>query len=286
MFFTRTISFIVSLFLVVLTQGSYAWGAHGHNITAELAYGLLTPATIQRLHRDFNIRTMEEFRRIANYADEIKSHHEYAWSYELHYTDVDAVPRTRCVLNLTMDCVGDRCVVGAVRNYTQRLGNGSEIDDLWFLVHFIGDIFQPFHMGYASDRGGNTIHVIYPSAESHLETKHTNLHAVWDTHMIEQAVLETGGGDVEEFVRTIPIHHYTNHFNTAEEVGNDSLGLLCSRRLYMDGGILLKDGATLSPEYYNTNIQTVIDQLAYSAHYMAYVLNEWGESAACIGRFF
>ena len=270
MFFMRT---YIILLCVHLSDG---WGSHGHNITAELAYGLLSPVTTHRLSYEYNISTMEEFRHLANYADEIKGHREYDWSYELHYTDVHAPPLLRCTLDMSEDCVDGRCVVGAIQNYTVRLSHDhtTPADNLRFLVHFIGDIFQPFHMGYASDRGGNSIHVVYPSAT--INTKHTtNLHAVWDTSMIEQAIHDLNG--YQRFIEAIHVEKYSNQFTYPEQIGNYSLGLICRMGLYNDGGKRIHDGAVLSPEYYQKNIQIVIDQLAYSAHYMAYVLNTWAE---------
>jgi len=50
---------------------------------------------------------------------------------------------------------------------------------LEFLVHFVGDSHQPLHIGYADDRGGNDVTVNFYGTS-------TNLHAVWDTGMIER----------------------------------------------------------------------------------------------------
>jgi len=47
-----------------------------------------------------------------------------------------------------------------------------------FLVHFVGDIHQPLHVGRHDDQGGNTIQVQWFGAPS-------NLHKVWDEQLIE-----------------------------------------------------------------------------------------------------
>src|SRR5260370_19352158 len=49
-----------------------------------------------------------------------------------------------------------------------------------FLVHFVGDVHQPLHVGRRDDRGGNDIQVTW-FGES------TNLHAVWDEKIIERS---------------------------------------------------------------------------------------------------
>ena len=46
------------------------------------------------------------------------------------------------------------------------------------LVHFIGDLHQPFHIGRREDKGGNAIQVQWFG-------RGTNLHRVWDENMIE-----------------------------------------------------------------------------------------------------
>ena len=83
-----------------------------------------------------------------------------------------------------------------------------------FLTHFVGDIHQPLHSARASDRGGNSIDVTfdeYPSRtgsrlswgrrhDEHSHDQHNHrhgnnethhqweLHAVWDTGIIERAI--------------------------------------------------------------------------------------------------
>src|SRR6185295_3330145 len=49
---------------------------------------------------------------------------------------------------------------------------------LKFLVHFVGDIHQPLHIGRKTDKGGNSISV-------KLFNKSGNLHSVWDSGLIK-----------------------------------------------------------------------------------------------------
>ena len=46
------------------------------------------------------------------------------------------------------------------------------------LVHFIGDLHQPLHIGLAEDKGGNDFQVRWFNGG-------TNLHRVWDSDMID-----------------------------------------------------------------------------------------------------
>jgi hypothetical protein len=49
---------------------------------------------------------------------------------------------------------------------------------LLILFHLVGDLHQPLHSGYATDKGGNSIRVDFMGTNS-------NLHRVWDSNIIE-----------------------------------------------------------------------------------------------------
>ena len=49
---------------------------------------------------------------------------------------------------------------------------------LKFLIHFVGDVHQPMHVGRDGDRGGNNITVEWFGRTS-------NLHSVWDSGIID-----------------------------------------------------------------------------------------------------
>lgn len=65
-----------------------------------------------------------------------------------------------------------------------NLDQNDHYEALKFLLHFIGDIHQPLHTE-AEDRGGNGIQVLF-------NKKHTNLHSIWDTEILEKYA---GSGD-------------------------------------------------------------------------------------------
>jgi hypothetical protein len=49
---------------------------------------------------------------------------------------------------------------------------------LRFLIHFIGDLHQPLHVGREEDQGGNKIAVTWFD-------RTTNLHSVWDNALVD-----------------------------------------------------------------------------------------------------
>lgn len=50
-------------------------------------------------------------------------------------------------------------------------------DALKFLVHFLGDIHQPFHVSFSDNSGANYIKIQFMN-------RTTNMHSLWDTDMI------------------------------------------------------------------------------------------------------
>jgi hypothetical protein len=50
---------------------------------------------------------------------------------------------------------------------------------LRFIIHIVGDLAQPLHVGNGKDRGGNDVKVTFFG-------KPTNLHALWDSDLVDQ----------------------------------------------------------------------------------------------------
>ena len=50
------------------------------------------------------------------------------------------------------------------------------------LVHLVGDLYQPLHVGTGTDRGGNDVRILWMGNSS-------NLHRVWDSNMIDSKQL-------------------------------------------------------------------------------------------------
>ncbi|KAI3642177.1 hypothetical protein MP228_011732 [Amoeboaphelidium protococcarum] len=132
-----------------------------------------------------------DLQRISTWADQIKRSAKYRFTSQLHYVNpLDNEPQ-KCSYNYARDCPikfeGDRfgtCIVGALKNYTQRLLTSDDIsvqiEALKFIVHFVGDIHQPLHAS-GRQRGGNDYSVRFFNAKS-------NLHAVWDGLLLDKIV--------------------------------------------------------------------------------------------------
>jgi hypothetical protein len=173
--------------LLLLPIDALAWGPLGHRLVALLALDELDPA----VRRDIDALLAGEpdptLPGIANWADELRANDPDLGkkSAKWHYVNI---AEHGCVYQPERDCPGDACVVAAIRDQTRILADRSRpraerLQALKFVVHFVGDVHQPLHAGYARDKGGNDVQV-------NLNGRGTNLHALWDSGMLNRAGLD------------------------------------------------------------------------------------------------
>ncbi|XP_071735611.1 endonuclease 2-like [Rutidosis leptorrhynchoides] len=188
------------LLLFVLPVSVRGWGVDGHFTTCKIAEGRLSQAAADAVN---SLLPDGDLASLCSWADHVKF--RYHWSSALHYIDT---PDNLCTYQYNRDCkdedgVTGRCVAGAINNYTtQLLDYGKQspqynlTEALLFLSHFMGDIHQPLHVGFTSDRGGNTI-------DLHWFTRKAVLHHVWDDSIIETEEERFYSSNVENLIDAI-----------------------------------------------------------------------------------
>eukprot|EP00656_Telonema_subtile_P021050 TRINITY_DN2209_c0_g1_i1.p1 TRINITY_DN2209_c0_g1~~TRINITY_DN2209_c0_g1_i1.p1 ORF type:complete len:296 (+),score=62.78 TRINITY_DN2209_c0_g1_i1:101-988(+) len=194
----------VSLAFLVCLQGCTAWGTDGHQIIADVAAALLSPAALNTSQKV----AQGSLASIANWADQVHHENTWAWSAPLHFLNVnsDCPVGSTCEYVRSRDCRDHRspdfpfCVPAAVQNFTKQIHPAqSALQSEYavrFLVHFMGDLHQPLHCALASDRGGNTIKVTFdvPGQGSSWD-----LHQVWDFGIIVRYINQSCAGDQKTF---------------------------------------------------------------------------------------
>lgn len=153
------------------------WGQKGHDTTVFIAENHLTPITKAVVEDLLDGNSMVYY---ANWLDNASHTPEYAYSKTWHYKNIDA--------GISFDEApllesGD--IVKAINNQVAILQDSASSREskqlaLKMVIHFLGDIHQPMHMGHASDLGGNRWTVNYFGRD-------TNLHSVWDSSLPESA---------------------------------------------------------------------------------------------------
>lgn len=155
-----------------------AWGREGHELIAELAEQQLNAEAKSELDRLLALESELTLASASTWADSHRSATTAPW----HYVNL---PRGSCSYDEVRDCPGGRCVVGAIEKQTQVLRSWASDEErlraLKYLIHFVADVHQPLHVGYAEDKGGNTFQI-------QAFGRGTNLHALWDTGLIEHRV--------------------------------------------------------------------------------------------------
>lgn len=160
-----------------------AWEEKGHSVVGVLAVEQVS-APVRAALAGF-LDSMEPLRiaSACNWPDRIRDAGLADWTSALHYVNPD--PQARDYQKVR-DCPTGECLPEAVLRYAQRLGDATlrptqRKEAFAFLCHFVGDLHQPLHVGYAADKGGNLVTVTY-------EGQGMNLHRFWDFALIESKV--------------------------------------------------------------------------------------------------
>lgn len=164
--------------LVLISGSLFAsedWGQTGHRVTAEVASENLTKKAKKEIDKLLNGMSLAV---ASTYADEIKSDSRYREYGPWHYVNV---PFDKTYQEGEKNPKGD--IIFGVDKCISALKNSStsEEDKIFYLkmlVHLIGDLHQPLHLGLEDDKGGNDFQIQWFN-------EGTNLHRVWDSQMIE-----------------------------------------------------------------------------------------------------
>ena len=179
---------LLFLVLLLVAPGAQAWSEFGHKLVGEFAYRQLSPAARAQVDALLQGEADPTLAGVAGWADTIRELPGYEHTAKFHYVRINDA---QCVFNRARDCREEACVVGAIERYAAVLADrarpqAERAEALKFVVHFVGDVHQPLHSGHRDDRGGNEFQV-------NLRGEGTNLHSVWDYHVLRNADLDFDG---------------------------------------------------------------------------------------------
>ena len=160
-----------------------AWGAVGHHVVARIAWTRMTPAARDRASALLEGGGLPAFVAAATWADDVRNSRPE--TYNWHFVDVPVDARYDAARDCPSTEKGD-CVILAIARERATLADATgplvkRAEALKFLIHFVGDLHQPLHSTDNHDRGGNDVAVAALRGE---DGRATNLHAVWDTGLI------------------------------------------------------------------------------------------------------
>lgn len=236
---------VIATGLCLLTAGTaYAWGANGHRIVAKIGEDRLSPkahAAVRALAGN------ESLALLSTWPDFIRSEPNWDCAKPWHYLTVeDGQPFEEgmakagytskpCKRDLFVSLGMPDNIVEAIDYFAAIVGGDQEktsaftqlitehgvapyrgsvrLTALAFLVHFVGDLHQPLHVGRGDDRGGNSITTQWFGDL-------TRLHALWDTELIEHEQLsytEFAEFLEQTFIDKEPVQYGTGPATWAQE---------------------------------------------------------------------
>lgn len=191
---------LLSSALILVIQ-FFFWGANGHRVVAQICEWHLDETVQSKINQ---IAGDEYLAEIANWPDYIKSEKGWKFADSWHYTTIhpdqsindvkkiygeddkinDAIEAYDLMIRILQE---DKEAIDYLTNLADKngarfLNNSVKATALAFVVHLIGDIHQPLHVGKNRDQGGNKITVKFFGDQ-------TNVHSVWDSGIIEHEKL-------------------------------------------------------------------------------------------------
>ncbi len=157
----------------------FSWGLTGHRVVAEIASYYLTPKAKKEIAAILDNQSMA---MVANWADFIKSDSTYNYTHDWHFVNLPE--------NLTyaeafafLQNTNDNNIYSQTLQLQTVLKSAIASKEekafaLKFIIHLIGDMHQPMHLGRKEDWGGNKIYVKWFGEKS-------NLHRVWDENIVD-----------------------------------------------------------------------------------------------------
>ena len=248
----------VVLILIYMPIGaSNNWGQTGHRVVGEICEEYLKPRTKRKIAKLLKKKSLAF---VSTFADEIKSDSLYDRFYTWHYINM---PFSTNYESSEKNPSGD--LVSGI-DYCKKIiadKNASDEDKIFYLkmlVHLIGDLHQPMHIGLVEDRGGNDFKVQWHYND-------TNLHRVWDSEMINEfdmGYLELARNKDalgKDQIQQIQEGTVVDWVNETQQI---------TKKIYAE----VKPGDNLRYRYSYQNFTIVRDQLQIAGIRLAKVLND------------
>lgn len=188
----RRIFLVLAAVSALISGPAMAWGSMGHRTVAAIAMANVTPSTRAAIRRilahESEIGTpqcrMGTIEDASTWPDCIKGERwRWAFTNSWHYHDQPICGD----FDLKAHCRDGNCATAQIERSARMLADRKlapvlRLEALSFLVHFVGDIHQPLHVGENEDMGGNAVKADYGMAPGR------NLHSIWDGVLAERAI--------------------------------------------------------------------------------------------------
>ncbi len=169
----------LALFFFLVSMSCDGWGVTGHRATGLIAERYLNSKAKKKIKQLLGQRSLA---MVSTWMDEIRSDSTYHYTADWHWVTIetgktyDESPKNpNGDVIMTLERLIRELQLG-------KLDKEKQAEYLKMIVHLVGDIHQPLHVGCCDDRGGNSVRVKWARSD-------TNLHSVWDSNMIDETKL-------------------------------------------------------------------------------------------------
>ncbi|WP_337878648.1 S1/P1 nuclease [Rheinheimera sp.] len=243
-----------------------AFGPVGHQMVCDMAYKLLSPESQQKVDQLLALHEEKHFGTACSWPDQVRALPEYKHTAVWHYVNIQ-----RSDTSVSMaHCPAKGCVLSAIKQQSQKLvpfaPSRAQLEALLFTGHFVGDLHQPLHAGYADDLGGNKTAV-------YVDGQPSNLHGVWDYVILEQAGYSAADKQQALYQRLLQKQQQWQSVNVLDWA-NESVLLV---KLIYQG---YKPGMLVDAHYTTTHLPELEQRLQQAAVRLAFLLEQgWTQPA-------
>jgi hypothetical protein len=300
----------MNIILVSILCGlAHAWDNQGHRIIGLIAGQYVKDRTAVYLED-----TIEEVSRnaipeglgyVSIQADMKQNDTAYAWASAMHYayTDEQCNP-----FNEKSDCPAGVCIVTAIAKFSTIASDpNASLSDrqeaLMFLIHFMGDIHQPLHVGFWKDQGGSKLWLSDPD---------THLHDVWDSVIVSRFIRKEAPKnlkrkwnyytlaqdlvnemekkyDAENQAHSVPVPSDTSNYKLvkayAADIASETTSHYTCKYAYRnERGWLIQPGDMLTKTYLEERWKIVKTQYMVAGYRLAMLLDSIAETFAAKSR--
>ncbi len=233
----------------------HAWGPTGHRVIGAIAENHLTKKTKSEIEQLLGHQSLAE---VSTWMDEVKSDSRFDHTHSWHYATIPDGSKYATRDN------EEGQLVEKIEQLKRTLlcedsSREAKIEALKFLVHLIGDLHQPLHVGNGTDRGGNDVKVNFFYEKS-------NLHRVWDSDMIDKKLYS--------YTELAAICDHATKDQIARWQTGSTADWANECLMYREQIYDIKDPERMGYEYMYLNWGLVQKQLLKGGIRLAYVLNK------------
>ncbi len=163
-----------AVLIACFSTSTFAWGKEGHAIVAEVAYKYMDKHTKEIVTKYLDGMSVQD---AANWMDNIKDDRSMDYMKPYHYVNFEKGEEVKHnhggnILDELEKSMNE------LKSY-KSMSDADVKQKIMMIFHLVGDLHQPLHVGYGSDKGGNTVQVNF-------EGKGSNLHRFFDSGIIRK----------------------------------------------------------------------------------------------------